>query len=279
MPELPEIETLKNGLLRAQPALTGQKVKTLEIRDARLRWPIDSRLPALLQGAELLSINRRAKYLLMDFQLASGHQHGLILHLGMSGSVRLEKEGAQGRKHDRFRVLFPTSQQLVMHDPRRFGFLIHCSGEAREHPRLQHLGPEPLAEEFNGRWLWSSTQGSRRAIKTWLMDSKCVAGVGNIYANEALHLAGIHPERVASSISKKRMDKLAQAVQKILREAISQGGTTLRDFHGLDGEKGYFSLRTRVYGRADEPCLNCGAALRLIRQAQRASVYCPRCQR
>lgn len=271
MPELPEVETTKRGLA---PLLTGKRVGKVEILDARLRWPVPTNLGSLLRGRSLRAIDRRAKYLLFRFS------HGtLIGHLGMSGSMRVCQPNAELRKHDHVRIRFGSETEFRYHDPRRFGFLLWTEQAAELHPRLIDLGPEPLGPDFDGAHLAGAAAGRKIAVKPFLMDNHVVVGVGNIYANEALFRAGIRPSRAAGRIAAARWDRLAIEVRAVLTEAIEQGGTTLRDFENSAGEPGYFEQSLAVYDREGRPCLRCDTPIRRAVLGQRASYFCPHCQR
>lgn len=270
MPELPEVETTRRGL---EPWLVGRKVRSIRVHDARLRWPVDPKLTERLRRRELLGMERRAKYLLFRFQNGT-----LIGHLGMSGSMRIASAGDELRKHDHVEIDFGEDTILRYHDPRRFGFLLWTEDDPHEHPRLRSLGPEPLGEHFDGAHLASCAAGRKLATKAFIMDPKVVVGVGNIYASEALHRAGIRPGRAAGRVSGPRWDRLATEIRAVLREAIEDGGTTLRDFLGSDGEPGYFVQNLQVYARAGEPCRQCGQPIRRSVIGQRASYYCAQCQ-
>ena len=270
MPELPEVEVTRRGL---QPRLAGHRVTAVATRTAALRYPLPADLPALLTDRRLRDIGRRGKYLLFAFD----HGH-LLIHLGMSGSLGLTSpESAPGR-HDHFDIGFG---QLVLrlHDPRRFGAVLWITGDPAAHPLLARLGSEPLSRDFNADSLAASLAGRRMAIKPALMDASIVVGVGNIYASESLHRAGIDPRRTAGSVSPPRLARLVPAIKATLRAAIRAGGSTLRDYYGCDGAAGDFQLRHRVYGRAGLSCRSCGSTIRMLRQANRATYYCPRCQR
>jgi len=268
MPELPEVETTRRGI---EPHLLGQRIGGAIVRQPRLRWPVPD-LARLLTGHRVRAVERRAKYLLVRFD------HGtLIIHLGMSGSLRVLPADSAPRPHDHVDLLFGR-RCLRLHDPRRFGALLWAEGDPLAHPRLRDLGPEPLSAAFNGAYLHAAACRRRVAIKSLLMDGKVVVGVGNIYATEALFRAGIHPQRTSHRISRARLERLAQEVKTVLRYAIGRGGTTLRDFLNESGEPGYFAQELEVYGRAGEPCRICGTAIRNRRIGQRASAYCPHCQ-
>ena len=271
MPELPEVETTLRGLA---PHLLGQRVADVLIRNPQLRWPVPKSLPKLLRGKTVLALRRRAKYLLVQFE------HGtLILHLGMSGSLRILPAKTPPEKHDHFDLVLDSGKLMRLRDPRRFGAVLWHGGDAAEHPLLAALGPEPLDRNFNGAYLYQATRKRKAAVKLVVMDSHLVVGVGNIYANEALFRAGIRPQLAANKLTQPRYAKLAQSIQETLRAAIKLGGSTLRDFTNSSGEPGYFQQHYFVYGRTGEPCRKCGTAIRQIRQGQRSSFYCPQCQR
>lgn len=271
MPELPEVETTMRGLA---PHLLGQRVADVVVRHPQLRWPVPKSLPRLLRGKTILALRRRAKYLLVQFE------HGtLILHLGMSGSLRILPANTPPEKHDHFDLVLDSGKLMRLRDPRRFGAVLWHEGDAAEHSLLAALGPEPLDRNFNGAYLYRATRERKAAVKQVVMDSRMVVGVGNIYANEALFRAGIRPQLAANKLSQPRCAKLAQTIQETLRAAIRMGGSTLRDFTNSAGEPGYFQQHYFVYGRTGEPCRKCGTAIRQIRQGQRSSFYCPQCQR
>ena len=270
MPELPEVETTRRGI---EPHLLGQRVSRVIVRERRLRWPIPEDLDVRLSGQRIEAVERRAKYLLIKAEAGT-----LIAHLGMSGSLRLVDGDLPAGKHEHVDILLESGQALRYCDPRRFGALL-WNHEPLAHRLLASLGPEPLGEDFDGERLYQLSRGRSMAVKPFIMDNAVVVGVGNIYASEALHAAGIDPRRAAGSISRARYLKLALEIKRILAHAIERGGTTLRDFVGGDGKPGYFQQELFVYGRSGEPCKSCGVLLREIRLGQRASVYCPRCQR
>lgn len=271
MPELPEVETSLRGIA---PHLVGRLIDQLEVREPRLRWPIPSDTGARVAGQHILSLRRRGKYLLLVLE------HGnLMLHLGMSGSLRVLPAATQAGPHDHVDLRLDDGQCLRFRDPRRFGMLLWVPNPAEAHPLLRDLGPEPLEQGFTGKYLYQHSRGRRAPVKTFIMDSHVVVGVGNIYANESLHLARIHPNRPAGRIGRQRYEDLASAIQQVLTAAIAEGGTSLRDFVQEDGHPGYFAQSLRVYGRTGEPCLGCGQAIRLRRIGQRSSFYCATCQR
>ncbi len=271
MPELPEVETTRRGIA---PHLLDRRIDKVVIRNPNLRWPIPPSLTRRLRGLHIHTIDRRAKYLLLDVGKGT-----LILHLGMSGSLRLTEHGAPYKKHDHFILELDSGMSLRLHDPRRFGAVLWHTGAIDEHPLLAELGPEPLQDEFDSEYLWHSCRGRKTAIKQHVMNSKVVVGVGNIYANEALFMAGIHPKRAAGRISRQRIDQLATSIKAVLASAIEQGGTTLRDFVHADGEPGYFSQELLVYAKTGEPCYHCRAPIRQIVIGQRSTFYCSHCQR
>ncbi|AOS96274.1 Formamidopyrimidine-DNA glycosylase [Microbulbifer aggregans] len=271
MPELPEVETTRRGLA---PHLEGHIVRSAVVRQRSLRWPVDPDFERHIAGARILRLERRAKYLLVHTDRGCA-----IWHLGMSGSLRLVRPDAEVRKHDHIDWILDSGWHLRYHDPRRFGALLWTTGDPEAHDLLSHLGPEPLSEEFNGEYLFTASRGRRQSVKTFVMDGRIVVGVGNIYASEALFLAGIRPDRPAGGISRARYLRLADAIKQVLASAIEQGGTTLRDFVGGDGQPGYFAQRLNVYGRTGQPCRKCGRPVRDQVLGQRSTFFCGSCQR
>ena len=275
MPELPEVETTRRGIA---PYLIGRRVLGVTLRRPDLRWPIPAAISELLPGQRIDAVERRAKYLLLHTEIGSA-----LLHLGMSGVLRVLPPDAPVGKHDHVDItLERTATQadriLRFTDPRRFGCLLwQAPGET--HPLLANLGPEPLTDAFDGDLLWHLSRGRTAAVKLFLMDNAVVVGVGNIYASEALFAAGIDPRRAAGSVSRVRYARLAAEVKRILAWAIERGGTTLRDFLNPDGAPGYFFRELNVYGRAGEPCHVCGTAIRQVVLGQRSTFWCPHCQR
>ena len=270
MPELPEVETTRRGLL---PHVQGQRISGVLLRRPDLRWPIPSEVSDHLPGQRIDSIRRRAKYLLLDTAAGSA-----LLHLGMSGSLRVLPVSTPVRAHDHVDISLGNERVLRFNDPRRFGCLLwQPPGET--HPLLAKLGPEPLEDDFDGDALFARSRGRSAPVKTFLMDQAVVVGVGNIYAAEALFMAGISPLRAAGSISRRRYQGLADAVKAILAHAIERGGTTLRDFISPDGAPGYFEQELLVYGRGGLPCKRCGRVLKEGLIGQRTSVWCAHCQR
>lgn len=270
MPELPEVETTRRGIA---PHLTGRRIVGWQIRNAQLRWPVV--LPAELRGQKVAGVDRRAKYLLIALDTGS-----LILHLGMSGSLRVLPAGTPPLKHDHVDLELDSGRVLRLNDPRRFGSLHWQPADAPEpHWLLARLGVEPLSEAFSGAHLKRAARSRKVCVKNLIMDGQVVVGVGNIYANEALFMARIRPTLRASRVTLASYQRLAAAIKTVLGQAIDMGGTTLRDFVNQDGQPGYFRQSLYVYGRDGEPCKVCSATLKGLRLGQRASVFCPNCQR
>ena len=270
MPELPEVETTRRGI---EPHIKGKTVQQVVIRQRQLRWPVPSKLKKTLPGQKILNVNRRGKYLLLDTDIGT-----VIIHLGMSGSLRMVGENSQPQKHDHIDFVFSNNKILRLRDPRRFGAVLWTNHKPENHSLLKSLGPEPLSKAFNANYLFDRSRKRKISIKAFIMDSKVVVGVGNIYASEALFRAAIRPTISAGKISKPRYLKLVAAIKEVLEEAVAQGGTTLRDFTNEEGKPGYFKQKLLVYGRAGEPCSICQTMIKHIKQGQRASYYCPRCQ-
>ena len=270
MPELPEVETTRRGI---EQALRGMRIHALKIYDRRLRWPIEPDLPSRVAGQPLRSVERRAKYLLL--RLESGT---LIVHLGMSGSLRLTPPGAARLKHDHYELRFEHGPALRFHDPRRFGSLHYTEQDPAQHRLLRALAPEPFEPAFDTDYLWRLTRRRRAAIKQVLMNGRLVTGVGNIYASEALFRARIAPRRAARRLSRAQCAALVRAVRAALRSAIRAGGTSLRDYVGADGRPGEFRQKLYVYERNGQPCRVCGTPIRRLTQGQRSSYFCPHCQ-
>ncbi len=276
MPELPEVETTRRGLA---PAIVGQLIHRAVVRHRGLRQPVPRGLERRLAGMRVIALSRRGKYLLFDCARVDHHAGALIVHLGMSGRLWLVDRATPPEKHDHVDLEFDNGHIVRLRDPRRFGLVLWQSGDPLAHPLLAAIGPEPLTAAFDGAVLHRAARNRSAAIKLILMDSHVVAGVGNIYANEALFRAGIDPRTPAQRVSRARCTALATAIKQTLELAINAGGSTLRDYVGSDGRAGYFQNQFLVYGRASEPCRNCGAIIRELRQAQRATCYCPACQR
>ncbi len=270
MPELPEVETTRRGI---SPYILHHKVRAFNIWESRLRWPVPAALAKILPGQRIDSIKRRAKYLLLGTETGT-----LIIHLGMSGSLRIVTAGLAPQAHDHVDMIMDNGQGLRLRDPRRFGAVLWTTQDPYQHPLLRHIGPEPMARAFSGDYLYSTYRKRRCAIKTLLMNAHVVAGVGNIYANEALYHAGIRPGRAAGRLSRQDCGALVTAIKSTLEQAIQAGGTTLKDFTNSAGQPGYFSQSLRVYGRQDQPCGRCGHPIKRKIISQRASYYCPKCQ-
>ena len=271
MPELPEVETTRLGLL---PHIRGAKIVDLVVRDSRLRWPIQADLAAIVRGTSIDDIQRRAKYLLLD--CGRGH---LIIHLGMSGSLRIVSKETLPGKHDHYDIVLSSRQIVRFTDPRRFGSLHWTIDAPAKHKLLVELGVEPLSEAFTGRSIFDAARGRTASIKQFLMDQHHIVGVGNIYANEALFRAGVRPQAKAGRVSLARCERIAAAIKYTLLLALKAGGSTLRDFVNSNGEPGSFQLSYRVYDRDGKSCFRCGGAIRSLRQGQRSTFYCPNCQR
>jgi formamidopyrimidine-DNA glycosylase len=271
MPELPEVETTRRGI---EPWLVGRRIDSLRVRNWRLRWRVPRGLPAKLRGARISSVQRRAKYLLVETGAGT-----LILHLGMSGSLRILDAASPPLAHDHFDLVLDSGRCLRFNDPRRFGCLLFTSGPPARHRLLANLATEPLSGDFTGDALWRKARGRRVSVKAFVMDSRIVAGVGNIYASEALFRAGIRPSLAAGRVSRARMEALVSAIRDVLTEAIGAGGTTLRDYVDAAGMPGYFSQRLFVYERDGKPCRRCRTPIRQFTQGSRSTYWCPRCQR
>ncbi|MDT8405200.1 bifunctional DNA-formamidopyrimidine glycosylase/DNA-(apurinic or apyrimidinic site) lyase [Sulfuriflexus sp.] len=270
MPELPEVETTCRGIA---PHIEARTVTGVIVRNRNLRWPVPARLNRILMDQRIEQVSRRGKYILLYTTAGC-----LIMHLGMSGSLGITAAGKPPRKHDHVDIVFDSGQCLRLHDPRRFGSIHWTTAEPLEHALLAGLGPEPLAREFDLAYIWQASRKRRVAIKSFVMNSHIVVGVGNIYASEALFMAGVHPRRAAGRVTRKDYEKLVRAIKTVIRAAIRQGGTTLRDFTQSDGNPGYFKVKLKVYGRENEPCTICGTPIRQLVIGQRASYFCPACQ-
>jgi formamidopyrimidine-DNA glycosylase len=269
MPELPEVETTRRGIA---PYVERQKVTAVRVYDHRLRWPVPEDLGRRLVGRVVDRVERRSKYLLFRLD-----EDTLLVHLGMTGSLRVYKDAPPRRVHDHIDLEFGNDVVLRYHDPRRFGAVLWSPGAV--HPLLARLGPEPLGADFDPDHLFRATRKRKAAIKLALMDNRVVVGVGNIYANESLFRAGIRPTRAANRISAQRLRRLRESVRETLAEAIDRGGSTLRNYVDSDGAAGSFQLHCFVYGREGLPCRVCGVAIRSVRLGGRATNFCPRCQR
>jgi formamidopyrimidine-DNA glycosylase len=270
VPELPEVEITRRGI---EPFVLGKVITGVTVRNPHLRWPVPRDLAGRLLGVEIQGVRRRGKYLLLDSSRGS-----LIIHLGMSGSLRIIEPGAPAHKHDHVDILF-GEKGLRLRDPRRFGAILWKEGDVSRHPLLKSLGVEPLGAEFSGEYLYGVTRNRNVGIKQLLMNATIVVGVGNIYANESLFSAGIHPRVRSGKLSLERCERLALAVRDTLLAALSAGGSSLRDFVHADGTSGYFQQTYLVYDRAGLACRKCGTGIRMIRLGQRSSFYCSKCQR
>lgn len=271
MPELPEVETTRRGV---EPHVVGRTIRELAVHEPRLRWPVCRGLAAKVRGQRVLRAGRRAKYLLIELESGT-----LLLHLGMSGSLRVLPAETPRLKHDHLDFVLDSGQTLRFNDPRRFGSLHFTEGDPRTHPLLAALAPEPFDPAFDGAYLHRVTRRRRIAIKQLIMNSRLVVGVGNIYANEALFRARIRPRRQARGLTRREADRLATQIRAVLELAVKVGGTTLRDYVGVDGMPGYFRQKLFVYERGGAPCLECGTLVRQILQGQRSTYFCPACQR
>ncbi len=274
MPELPEVETTCRGIV---PYLEQQSLIKVTVREARLRWPVPVESIQHLEGQPIRTVRRRAKYVLVVFDEGTA-----IWHLGMSGSLRLVEQGEPAQKHDHVDWQLSNGKVLRYHDPRRFGALL-WQPEGVTLSQLSLLGPEPLDDEavsgLTADYLYQRSRNKRQAIKLFVMDNHMMVGVGNIYANESLFMAGIRPTTPAGKISRQRYERLLKCIREVLSKAVEQGGTTLRDFVNSEGKPGYFAQHLHVYGRGGQPCLTCHNVLKELRLGQRSTVYCPSCQR
>lgn len=271
MPELPEVETTRQGI---KPHIENKSVQDIVIRQPKLRWPVTDNLVQILHRKTVLHVSRRGKYLLIGFDIGT-----LIIHLGMSGRLCVIDESTPPQKHDHVDLIFHDGTCLRYTDPRRFGAILFTHDSPDGHPLIKTIGPEPLSGKFNADYLWEKANGKATAIKNFIMDSHIVAGVGNIYATEALFAAGIKPAKAAGKITYQQCHDLVTAIKAILSYAISQGGTTLKDFTQSNGKPGYFKLALQAYGKSGEPCPRCTKPLRNIILGQRATVYCTQCQK
>ncbi len=270
MPELPEVETTKQGI---SPHLDGQTIVRLIIRNSKLRLPVPADINELCAGKKIIMISRRAKYILIH--LSDGY---LIIHLGMSGHLRIVPSNTPPEKHDHIDMILSNDLMLRYCDPRRFGIFFYIEENPYQHSLLAHLGPEPLSDEFNNDYLLQRAKNKKMPIKSFIMNNDVVVGVGNIYATESLFLVGIHPLTPASTIPSAPMALLAQQIKNTLKSAIAAGGTTLKDFYTFDGKPGYFSISLKVYGRKKQPCFQCHTLIESVFIAGRQSAFCPQCQ-
>ena len=270
MPELPEVETTRRGII---PYIDQQVVSEVIVRQPKLRWPIPDEIQQMV-AQKIESVQRRGKYLLLETP------HGTaLIHLGMSGSLRVIDAGAPPDKHDHVDIVMKTGKGIRLHDPRRFGSVLWTTKNPLKHKLIRSLGPEPLSDDFNADYLFAASRGRKVSIKQFIMNGHVVVGVGNIYACESLYMAGISPKRLAGKVSKARYEKFVAEIKTVLANAIEQGGTTLKDFVQAEGKPGYFQQQLNVYGRAGEPCNKCDKAVMQITQGQRSTFYCSQCQR
>ena len=270
MPELPEVQTTCNGIA---PLITGEKITDVVVRKRQLRWPVTAGIKNKLIGRSVIKVWRRSKYILLQLD-----QGNLIIHLGMSGHLAVVDHKREVKKHDHIDICFGPNTVLRFHDPRRFGTVLWTAADPLEHALLQNIGPEPLGPEFTADYLFTVTRKRKRIIRDVLLDGKIVAGIGNIYANEALFGSGIDPRRPAGRISRARMQKLVASVVEVLSAGIRAGGTTLRDFRGGDGRPGYFQQSLSVYGKSGEACPNCQRTINSEIRGGRSLFFCRKCQ-
>ena len=270
MPELPEVETTRRGIL---PYIDQQRVRQLNIRQAKLRWLVPDEIHEM-EGQKIESVTRRGKYLLLETAKGTA-----LIHLGMSGSLRVVDENTAYQKHDHVEIVFDNNKAIRLRDPRRFGAVLWTHKNPLKHKLIRSLGPEPLSDDFNAGYLYQRSRGRSVSIKQFIMNGQIVVGVGNIYACESLFMSGISPKRVAGKVSKARYQKLVLMIKEVLSKAIEQGGTTLKDFVQAEGNPGYFQQELNVYGRAGEKCTVCGSVIKQIKQGQRSTFYCATCQR
>lgn len=269
MPELPEVETTLRGI---EPFLTGSTVRQLSITQRKLRWPIPNSIGSMV-GARIIGLHRRAKYIIVKTDRGYA-----IIHLGMSGSLRVISDGAERKKHDHVEIILANGAIIRFHDPRRFGAVLWTTDPPEQHPLLAKLGPEPLTTEFDALHLFKATRRRKAAIKNLVMDGQVVVGVGNIYASEALFLAGVRPGMAAGRVSRETCNRIVNSIKQVLSAAIKMGGTTLRDFVNSKGQPGYFQQTLQVYGRTGEPCNTCKSKIKMRVIGQRSTFYCPLCQ-
>ncbi|STX30019.1 formamidopyrimidine-DNA glycosylase [Legionella beliardensis] len=270
MPELPEVETTR---LAISPYLIGQTIKNVTIRQSNLRLPVSPELKYKCIGQKIEAVSRRSKYLII--QLATGY---ILIHLGMSGHLRLANSEANPEKHDHIDLKLENGLLMRYSDPRRFGLWLYLADDPNQHRLLNHLGPEPLTEAFNADYLFKRARGKKQSIKSFIMNNDVVVGIGNIYATESLYLAGIHPLQPAGALTINQLTMLVTFSKEVLQQAISLGGTTLRDFYSVDGKPGYFVNQLRVYGRTNQPCSRCNERIKAVKIAGRTSTFCPKCQ-
>lgn len=270
MPELPEVETTCRGI---EPHMQGRTITAVQVRQPKLRWPVPDEIQRLI-GQTVNSVTRRAKYVLVNTDRGTA-----LLHLGMSGSLRVVDASLEPGKHDHVDLVLDSGKAVRLHDPRRFGAVLWTEEDPEQHKLINHLGPEPLTGDFDAERLYRMSRKRTGSVKPFIMDAEVVVGVGNIYASESLFMAGISPARAAKNISLKRYAILVDCIKRVLARSIEQGGTTLRDFVQAEGKPGYFKQQLNVYGRTGEECRQCGAPIQQIKQAQRSTFYCKTCQK
>jgi len=272
MPELPEVETVKKSL----QFLTNQTIENIDVAETRLRFPVDTRqLERYVKGNKIKAITRRSKYLI--FHMENDTQ--LIIHLGMSGRLIVAHPSSPKLKHQHVTLRLSQTRELRFVDPRRFGMVAVHRLSTEEYIRFKNLGVEPLSKQCSAHYLFNLSRKSKKPIKNFIMDATKVVGIGNIYACESLFLSGIHPKRIAGNLSLTRWQRLNKVIKRVLRQAITKGGTTISDFRDGRGKQGYFQVYLRVYNRQGEPCKKCQTRIRKITLAGRSSYYCPFCQR
>lgn len=271
MPELPEVEIISRGV---RPFIVGKKVLRTLLRSTRLRWTPSVEELSQLKGQQVLGVERRGKYLIVRFS-----RNGLVFHMGMTGTLRCLSSVQPPAKHDHFDMLFDDGSCLRFRDPRKFGGMVLFRGDPHDNLFFAGIGPEPFTAQMDGSYLYSASRGKRVAVKNFIMDQRVLAGVGNIYANEALFLSGIHPTRAAGRVAEKRYEVLAANIRRVLNRAIEAGGTSFRDFHDQEGRPGYFTVQLNVYGKEGRACPRCGQRISVMKVGQRSTFYCPKCQR
>lgn len=292
MPELPEVETIKNGL---NPHIKNTTIKKVTVRQPKLRWPIPDNLNQTLKNTNIKDIKRRSKYLLFEIEHNNNPAGLLVIHLGMSGNLRIVDKTIELKKHDHVDIELNNNKVLRYNDPRRFGAIMWVDNQnythdntdnkysslelIQNHERFKHLGPEPLTDDFNKDYIYNKAKNRNTPIKNFIMNNQIVVGVGNIYATEALFYSKIHPQKPAGDLTSSQWNKLVAEIKKILTKAIKSGGTTLKDFTNSDGKPGYFKQELAVYGRSGEPCVKCKQPLKSIRQQGRTTIFCDKCQK
>lgn len=271
MPELPEVEVTRLGI---SPYLVGQTIRKVHVHQVQLRWKVPEQVH-LTEGLQINDVTRRAKYLFIHTDAGD-----IVLHLGMSGKMRVIDSQLDRVKHDHIEIELASGKKLVLNDPRRFGSCLwQDAANSQPLAMLGNLGPEPLTDAFDAKRLYEKSRGRKGAVKNFIMDNAVVVGVGNIYANESLFLSGIDPRRAAGKISLKRYQELTRQIKTVLAKAIEQGGTTLKDFAQADGNPGYFAQHLHVYGRAGDDCDVCSNTITSLVIGQRNTFFCKVCQR